>query len=39
MAKHGDYIIQDMWEAGVPNPMGITFTVETKQEMARLLKQ
>ena len=37
--KHGDYIIQDMVEAGVPNPKGITFTQTTKMEMAQLMKQ
>jgi len=37
--KHGDYIIQDMAEAGVPNPEGITFTQPSKMEMAQLLKQ
>lgn len=37
--KHGDYIIQDMEEAGVPSPEGITFTQNTKMEMAQLLKQ
>ena len=37
--KHGDYIIQDMRDAGIPNPEGITFTQDTKQEMAQILKQ
>ena len=37
--KHGDYIIQDMVEAGVPNPKGIAFTQATKMEMAQLMKQ
>ena len=37
--KHGDYIIQDMEEAGVTNPKGINFTQPTKQEMAQLMKQ
>ena len=37
--KHGDYIIEDMEEAGVPNPEGITFTQTSKMEMAQLLKQ
>ena len=35
----GNYIIQDMEEAGVPHPKGITFTQNTKMEMAQLLKQ
>jgi len=37
--KHGDYIVQDMVDAGVPNPTGITFTQDSKMEMAQLLKQ
>lgn len=37
--KHGDYIIQDFHEAGVPESKGVTFTQNTKQEMAQLLKQ
>jgi len=37
--KHGDYIIQDMAEAGVPAPEGVTFTQPSKMEMAQLLKQ
>jgi phage FluMu gp28-like protein len=37
--KHGDYIIRDMEEAGAPTPVGITFTQESKQEMAQILKQ
>jgi len=37
--KHGDYIIRDMEEAGVPNPRGVFFTQEVKQEAAQILKQ
>ena len=37
--KHGDYIIRDMTEAGAPNPTGIHFTQENKQEMAQVMKQ
>lgn len=37
--KHGDYIIQDLREAGVPEAKGITFTQDTKQEMAQILRQ
>ena len=37
--KHGDYIITSFQEAGIHNPTGINFTLETKQEMAQILKQ
>ncbi len=37
--KHGDYIVEDMREAGLKQAEGITFTQATKQEMAQLLKQ
>ena len=37
--KHGDYIIQDMHEAGLRQAEGINFTQNTKQEMAQLMKQ
>jgi len=37
--KHGDYIIEDFHEAGVPEAEGINFTLQTKQEMAQLMKQ
>jgi phage FluMu gp28-like protein len=37
--KHGDYIIQDFREAGVTTAQGITFTQNSKMEMAQLLKQ
>jgi len=36
--KHGDYIIQDLHRAGVPQAQGITFTQNNKQEMAQILK-
>jgi len=37
--RHGDYIVQDFQEAGVPEAEGVTFTTNTKQEMAQLLRQ
>jgi hypothetical protein len=37
--KHGDYIVEDMREAGLRQAEGVTFTQATKQEMAQLLKQ
>lgn len=37
--KHGDYIISDMRDAGVAQSEGVNFTLESKQEMAQLLKQ
>ena len=37
--KHGDYIVQDMRQAGVANPKGVVFTVNSKQEMAQILRQ
>jgi phage FluMu gp28-like protein len=37
--KHGDYLVQDFREAGVTHAQGITFTQNTKMEMAQLLKQ
>jgi phage FluMu gp28-like protein len=36
--KHGRYIIEDMKRAGVRNPVGVNFSVETKQEMAQILR-
>ncbi len=35
----GDYVTEDMQNAGLTNTEGITFTLETKQEMAQHLKQ
>jgi len=37
--KHGDYVIQDMHEAGLRQAQGVTFTQDSKQEMAQLLRQ
>jgi len=37
--KQGPYIIRDMQEAGAPNPIGVNFTVQNKQEMAQILRQ
>ena len=39
ITKHGDYFIQDMHEAGIPEAEGIIFTQRRKQEMAQLLRQ
>ena len=36
--RHGDYIVEDMRQAGVSRPQGVTFTVNSKQEMAQILK-
>jgi phage FluMu gp28-like protein len=36
--KHGDFIVNDMIQAGVPHPIGITLTQDTKQEAAQILK-
>jgi phage FluMu gp28-like protein len=35
----GDYITEDMQNAGLVNVEGVKFTVESKQEMAQHLKQ
>jgi phage FluMu gp28-like protein len=37
--KHGDYIVQDFREAGVPQAEGVTFTQNSKMHMAQTLKQ
>ena len=37
--KHGDFIVTTFQEAGIHNPTGVNFTLETKQEMAQILKQ
>jgi phage FluMu gp28-like protein len=37
--KHGDYIVNDMREAGLAQAEGVNFTLESKQEMAQILKQ
>jgi len=39
ITKHGDYIIQDLHRAGVPEAHGITFTQNNKQEMAQILRR
>jgi len=39
ITKQGEYFIEDMHEAGIPEAKGITFTQQTKQEMAQLMKQ
>ena len=35
----GDYITEDMQNAGLTNTQGVKFTLESKQEMAQHLKQ
>ncbi|MCW4006191.1 MAG: terminase family protein [Candidatus Bathyarchaeota archaeon] len=35
----GDYITEDMQNAGIPNVEGVNFTVQSKQQMAQHLKQ
>jgi phage terminase large subunit-like protein len=37
--KQGKYIINDMNEVGIPNPVGINFSTESKQEMAQILRE
>ncbi|MEM0313153.1 MAG: terminase family protein [Candidatus Bathyarchaeia archaeon] len=39
MSGVGDYIAEDMVNAGITETEGIKFTIETKQEMAQWLKQ
>jgi phage FluMu gp28-like protein len=39
MTGVGDYITEDMANAGIENVEGVTFTLPRKQEMASLLKQ
>jgi phage FluMu gp28-like protein len=39
MSGVGDYIVEDMVNAGITETEGVKFTVETKQEMAQWLKQ
>jgi len=39
MTGVGDYICEDMTNAGIENVEGVTFTMPRKQEMAMLLKQ
>ncbi|MEM3875376.1 MAG: terminase family protein [Candidatus Bathyarchaeia archaeon] len=39
MSGVGDYIVEDMINAGIAETEGIKFTIETKQEMAQWLKQ
>ena len=35
----GDYIVEDMKSAGVPNVVGVTFTLQSKEEMATILRE
>jgi phage FluMu gp28-like protein len=37
--KHGNYILTDMKEVGIRNPVGIKFNIDSKQEMAQILRQ
>ncbi len=37
--KQGKYIINEMKEVGIPNPVGINFSTESKQEMAQILRE
>ncbi|MGB9779154.1 MAG: terminase large subunit domain-containing protein, partial [Candidatus Bathyarchaeales archaeon] len=39
MSGVGDYIVEDMRNAGISQTEGVKFTVETKQELAQWLKQ
>ncbi|MEM3666596.1 MAG: terminase family protein, partial [Candidatus Bathyarchaeia archaeon] len=39
MTSTGEYIVEDMINAGITQTIGIKFTAETKQEMANWLKQ
>ncbi len=39
MSGVGDYIVEDMVNAGIRGTEGVKFTVETKQKMAQWLKQ
>jgi phage FluMu gp28-like protein len=35
----GDYIVEDMVRSGIQNVTGITFTVQSKEEMATILRE
>ena len=35
----GEYIVEDMRQVGIPNVVGVTFTVRSKEEMATVLKE
>lgn len=39
MTGVGEYIVEDMTNAGIPNVEGITFTVQKKEELATILKE
>ncbi len=36
--KHGKYILSDMKEVGIPNPIGVNFSTDSKQEMAQIMR-
>jgi phage FluMu gp28-like protein len=36
--KHGKYILADMKEVGIPNPIGVNFSTDSKQEMAQIMR-
>jgi phage FluMu gp28-like protein len=35
----GNYIVEDMFRSGIPNVTGIGFTVQSKEEMANILRE
>jgi phage FluMu gp28-like protein len=35
----GNYIVEDMFRSGIPNVFGINFTVQSKEEMANILRE
>ncbi len=35
----GNYIVEDMFRGGIPSVTGINFTVQTKEEMANILRE
>lgn len=37
--KQGDYILQDMAEVGIRNAVGVNFNLDSKQEMAQIMRQ
>jgi phage terminase large subunit-like protein len=36
--KHGKYILHDMNQVGIPNPVGVNFSTDSKQEMAQIMR-
>lgn len=37
--RQGPYVVDDMASVGIPHPLGINFNVDSKQEMAQILRQ